>query len=442
MSPAPARDGRHDFDFLHGRWRVRNERLRERPAGGGGWEVFAADQECRPLPGGLGNIDDFVGEGVRPRRRQRVLGLALRRYPPRLRRWGLYRAGNHDGALDAPRAGGFDQDGVGTFPGRLAHAGRPVPARCVWQRLGAHAAHWRQAFSADEGRPRETYWRMWLRRIDAAGRLRHEDGVIELRRDALRPGRREALVHLFQRGLVEPQEAVGMHGIGPFRDLDDPDRFVWLRGFPDMAARDLAGRLLRRTGLARAPRRGQRDRGRQRQRAAAPGAAGRGPGAATAAGAAGGAGIGRGPDRSRHLPARRARRAGLPGTLRARAGAAAARRRRRAAGDLRQRDGRERLPAPAGARERTGAGVADAVRRRRRAPSLRSRAGRRRGLARHGGRRAAARVAAAAATAAAGADRALRVARMSPSPRRKRRIERCRRAGDHGACAAPTACSC
>ncbi len=28
-----------------------------------------------------------------------------------------------------------------------------------------------------------------------------------------------------------------MDVIGLFRDLDDPDRFVWLRGFPDMAAR-------------------------------------------------------------------------------------------------------------------------------------------------------------------------------------------------------------
>ena len=28
-----------------------------------------------------------------------------------------------------------------------------------------------------------------------------------------------------------------MRIIGQFRDLDNPDRFVWLRGFPDMATR-------------------------------------------------------------------------------------------------------------------------------------------------------------------------------------------------------------
>jgi hypothetical protein len=61
--------------------------------------------------------------------------------------------------------------------------------------------------------------------------------IVELRRYKLYPGRREVLVELFDRELVETQEAVGIDVIGQFRDLDDPDRFVWLRGFPDMASR-------------------------------------------------------------------------------------------------------------------------------------------------------------------------------------------------------------
>lgn len=61
--------------------------------------------------------------------------------------------------------------------------------------------------------------------------------VIELRRYTLHPGRRDVLIDLFEREFVETQEAHGMAVIGQFRDLDDPDRFVWLRGFRDMAAR-------------------------------------------------------------------------------------------------------------------------------------------------------------------------------------------------------------
>jgi NIPSNAP len=62
-------------------------------------------------------------------------------------------------------------------------------------------------------------------------------GVVELRRYTLHPGARETLIELFERELIHSQEAVGMRILGQFRDLDDADAFVWLRGFPDMPAR-------------------------------------------------------------------------------------------------------------------------------------------------------------------------------------------------------------
>jgi len=61
--------------------------------------------------------------------------------------------------------------------------------------------------------------------------------IVELRQYALHPGKRDVLIDLFEREFVESQEAVGMTLIGQFRDLDDPDRFAWLRSFPDMEAR-------------------------------------------------------------------------------------------------------------------------------------------------------------------------------------------------------------
>jgi NIPSNAP len=61
--------------------------------------------------------------------------------------------------------------------------------------------------------------------------------VVELRRYTLKPGAREALVELFDREFVESQEALGMRILGTFRDLDDPDQFVWLRGFEDLGSR-------------------------------------------------------------------------------------------------------------------------------------------------------------------------------------------------------------
>jgi hypothetical protein len=61
--------------------------------------------------------------------------------------------------------------------------------------------------------------------------------IYELRQYTLHPGRREVLVDLFDREFVESQEQVGMSVLGQFRDLDDPDRFVWIRGFADLRAR-------------------------------------------------------------------------------------------------------------------------------------------------------------------------------------------------------------
>lgn len=61
--------------------------------------------------------------------------------------------------------------------------------------------------------------------------------VVELRQYRLHPGRRDVLINLFDRYFVETQEAVGMAVLGQFHDLDDPDRFVWLRGFDDMPRR-------------------------------------------------------------------------------------------------------------------------------------------------------------------------------------------------------------
>src|SRR5215212_2485847 len=61
--------------------------------------------------------------------------------------------------------------------------------------------------------------------------------LLELRQYTLHEGQRDALIRLFEREFVEPQEAEGMKVIGTFTDLDRPDRFVWIRGFQDMASR-------------------------------------------------------------------------------------------------------------------------------------------------------------------------------------------------------------
>jgi hypothetical protein len=61
--------------------------------------------------------------------------------------------------------------------------------------------------------------------------------VVEVRQYTLHDGARERLIDLFESEFIESQEALGVRVVGPFRDLEDPNRFVWLRGFPDMNER-------------------------------------------------------------------------------------------------------------------------------------------------------------------------------------------------------------
>jgi len=152
-------DGRHDFDFLHGRWRVDNRRLRARLAGCNAWDHFESRVICEPLLGGIGNLEthetDWNG-GYR--------GLALRLYDTAARRWAIHWANDRDGVLEPAVYGGFDGD-TGLFFGDDMHAGTPVRVRFTWTRIDPDHARWEQAFSADGGANWETNWTMEFERV-------------------------------------------------------------------------------------------------------------------------------------------------------------------------------------------------------------------------------------------------------------------------------------
>lgn len=64
--------------------------------------------------------------------------------------------------------------------------------------------------------------------------------VLELRQYKIVEGKRDVFVELFDREFIETQEATGMRLIGQFRDVEDRDRFTWMRSFKDMKDRERA----------------------------------------------------------------------------------------------------------------------------------------------------------------------------------------------------------
>jgi hypothetical protein len=61
--------------------------------------------------------------------------------------------------------------------------------------------------------------------------------VIELRNYRLVEGRTADFIHFFEEHFLFSQRDEGMYALGQFAVVGAPDRFVWVRGFDDMAAR-------------------------------------------------------------------------------------------------------------------------------------------------------------------------------------------------------------
>jgi quinol monooxygenase YgiN len=222
--------GANDFDFLIGDWRVHHRRLKERLANNQEWVEFDGTCASRKILGGLGNMDENLldmPDGA-------YSAVTLRTYDRAKDQWSIWWIDSRNpGQLDPPVVGRFE-NGVGTFFADDKFKGKPIRVRFLWTRLSS-TPHWEQAFSIDGGKTWETNWTMDFTKTVVNAQTCCP--VVELRQYTLKPGQRDVLIDLFEREFIESQEATGMRVIGTFRDLNNPDRFVWLRGFSDMAAR-------------------------------------------------------------------------------------------------------------------------------------------------------------------------------------------------------------
>ena len=159
----PVVDGRLDYDFFIGRWRVSHHRLVERLIGSTDWQDFAGTADTRKILGGLGNMDENVLElpaGT-------YQAVTLRLFDPARAVWTIHWIDARMAQVDAPMIGGF-VDGVGEFFGDDSLNGRPIRVRFRWFVDDADHCRWEQAFSADDAASWETNWTMaFERRPDA-----------------------------------------------------------------------------------------------------------------------------------------------------------------------------------------------------------------------------------------------------------------------------------
>lgn len=153
------KDGHNDFDFLYGRWRIRNRKLADvLDKDCTEWVEFEATSEASPILGGLGNVDRFSAPGIE--------GFTLRLFQPDTGLWRIWWASTtRPGHMDPPMEGGF-ADGRGLFFCDDVLNGEQVKVRFEWDVAQPDAPRWEQAFSYDGGETWRTNWSITMSRED------------------------------------------------------------------------------------------------------------------------------------------------------------------------------------------------------------------------------------------------------------------------------------
>ncbi|HKE55806.1 MAG TPA: NIPSNAP family protein [Pyrinomonadaceae bacterium] len=157
--PVAARATKHDFDFLFGSWKIRNEYLKARLCHSTEWTEFAAQSKVEPLLDGFGHLDRYstIREG------KLFEGITLRLFNPETGEWTIHWADTARArTLLPPMVGRFLGD-VAEFYGDEMVNGKKVSCRFRWTRTTS-SPRWEQAFSDDEGKTWETNWIMTFTR--------------------------------------------------------------------------------------------------------------------------------------------------------------------------------------------------------------------------------------------------------------------------------------
>ena len=58
--------------------------------------------------------------------------------------------------------------------------------------------------------------------------------IVEVRSYRIKPGKREEFIHFFEKRSIPALQSHGMKIIGPLVDIENPNKFVFLRGFPTL----------------------------------------------------------------------------------------------------------------------------------------------------------------------------------------------------------------
>ena len=149
-----------DFDFLQGKWSVKNRKLKERLNNSSQWEEFESVLQMKK--NGLGNVENYFAtfDG------KQFEGLAVRLFNPKTKLWTIYWVDSNSPVMDQHPVTGSFENGVGKFYALDTFRDKDIVILYQWDVRNPEHPVWSQAFSADRGKTWEWNWEMTLSRIE------------------------------------------------------------------------------------------------------------------------------------------------------------------------------------------------------------------------------------------------------------------------------------
>jgi hypothetical protein len=156
QNTAAERDGRHDFDFEMGSWKIHLKRRLHPLTGSTTWVEFDGTSVTRKVWNGRAQLEEFETDSPAA---GHIEGLTLRLYDPQSHQWSLYWATSKSGAMGPPTIGEF-KNGRGEFFDTEPSGpdGRAILVRFVWSDTTTNTPHFEQSFSEDGGKTWEVNW--------------------------------------------------------------------------------------------------------------------------------------------------------------------------------------------------------------------------------------------------------------------------------------------
>jgi hypothetical protein len=152
----------NDFDFLQGKWKVQNRKLKSRLTNSDEWTEFEAELHMKKTLNGFGNLENFYSNN----NGEPYEGMAIRLFNKASKLWKIYWIDSNGTTMDEKPVTGSFENGLGKFYTNDIFDGKEILVIYQWDATNLEHPKWSQAFSTDNGKTWEWNWKMELSRIE------------------------------------------------------------------------------------------------------------------------------------------------------------------------------------------------------------------------------------------------------------------------------------